>query len=123
VGRFPLGQSRLCTAEAGTELPEGFALSQNYPNPFNPSTEIAFCLPGAERVTFEVFNALGQRSATLIDEEFSAGRHSLRFDAAHFPSGVYFYRMQAGGFLPSQKDAAAEVTQPSPLQLQEGACV
>jgi len=88
----------ISTAEAGTELPQGFALSQNYPNPFNPSTEIAFSLPGSERVTIEVFNALGQRSATLIDEELPAGRHSLRFNAAHFPSGVYFYRMQAGGF-------------------------
>jgi hypothetical protein len=85
--------------ERSSSLPAGFALAQNYPNPFNPATTISFTLPTMERVKIEVFNTLGQTSARLLNEVLPAGRHSVQFIAGQLPSGVYFYRMQAGTFL------------------------
>jgi hypothetical protein len=73
-------------------LPTVFALDQNYPNPFNPSTMIEFALPKESRVTLEVYNLLGQRVATLVDEVRAAGYYTYRFDGSHYGSGVYFYR-------------------------------
>ncbi len=78
------------------EQPSRMALRQNYPNPFNPSTLIAFDLPRSERVTLEVFNALGQRVATLIDgQNLPSGAHTVRFDAGQLPSGVYLYMLRS----------------------------
>jgi hypothetical protein len=84
-------------------LPEEFALSQNYPNPFNPSTQIQFALPEESHVKLEVYNALGQRALTLVDETKSAGFYSERFDATGFASGFYVYRLQAGDFVDTKK--------------------
>jgi hypothetical protein len=77
-------------------LPTEYALSQNYPNPFNPSTQIELALPKESRVTLEVYNLLGQRVSTLVNEMMSAGYHSVKFDASTLPSGLYLYRMTAG---------------------------
>lgn len=73
-----------------------FKLSQNYPNPFNPATTINFTLPAASDVQLTVFNLLGQKVATLVNESRSAGDYSVRFDARNLASGVYFYMLQAG---------------------------
>ncbi|MCG8373966.1 MAG: T9SS type A sorting domain-containing protein, partial [Balneolales bacterium] len=75
---------------------EGFALSQNYPNPFNPSTNINFALPVASDVQLTIFNLLGQKVATLVDEPRMAGNYTVRFDASHLASGIYFYTLKAG---------------------------
>ena len=91
------------TAQASTPaLPERFDLGQNYPNPFNPSTVIPYELPAAARVRLEVFNLLGQRVATLVDEERPAGSHTARWDGTDAAgravgAGVYLYRLQGGG--------------------------
>ena len=74
-------------------LPTEFALDQNYPNPFNPSTMIEFALPKETRVTLEVYNILGQRVSTLVDESRPAGYYNVSFDAKGLASGLYFYRM------------------------------
>ncbi len=79
-------------------LPKVYALSQNYPNPFNPSTRIRYTLPEAGKVTLKIFNVLGQQVATLVNQEQNAGNFVALFEANRFPSGVYFYQLEAGSF-------------------------
>lgn len=74
-----------------------FYLAQNYPNPFNPSTNIEFEILLEGYVTLSVFNVLGQPVATLLDQELKSGTHHVTFDAADFPAGIYYYRIQANG--------------------------
>ncbi|MCH8487114.1 MAG: M12 family metallo-peptidase [Candidatus Cyclonatronum sp.] len=88
--------------ETGTELAGRVQLHQNYPNPFNPATTIGFTLPEAGEARLEVFNLAGQRVATLLDGPTAAGTHQLRFDASALSSGVYLYRLQAGGMVISR---------------------
>ncbi len=78
--------------------PENFMLSQNYPNPFNPTTTIRYSIPKASFVSLKVYDALGREVLTLVNEEKSPGNYSVVFDGSKFSSGVYFYRMYAGGF-------------------------
>jgi len=77
-------------------IPQNFSLNQNYPNPFNPTTQISFTLPEAGLTTLEVYNMLGQRVATLVNNDMSAGTHSVNFNAEALSSGVYIYRLTAG---------------------------
>jgi Secretion system C-terminal sorting domain len=77
--------------------PAVFALDQNYPNPFNPSTVIEYSLPEAGQVRLDVFNTIGERVATLVDDRQDAGRYRANFSGEAFPSGVYLYRLSAGG--------------------------
>ena len=90
------------TPEAETK-PTVYRLYQNYPNPFNPATTIQFELPKRSKVTLKIFNVLGSELATLIDKEMNAGEYKVVFDAHGFPSGVFFYRIQAEGFVQSRK--------------------
>jgi hypothetical protein len=87
---------------------EVYALSDNYPNPFNPETTIKYQLPNAGDVTLEVYNMLGQVVRTLVSEQQNAGRYVLQWDATSdaghaLSSGIYFYRIQAGGEFQSVK--------------------
>ncbi|MFW5972524.1 MAG: T9SS type A sorting domain-containing protein [Bacteroidota bacterium] len=79
-----------------TTLPHAVTLDQNYPNPFNPTTNISFTLAEGSHTTLEVFDLLGQKVATLIDETLPAGQHNTAFTPADLPSGIYFYRLRAG---------------------------
>jgi hypothetical protein len=88
--------------EEGT-IPDRSALLQNYPNPFNPSTTIRFGLPHRAHVILTLFNTLGQQVATLTNGEIDAGYHEVTFDGSGLPSGVYFYRIQAGDFSQTKK--------------------
>lgn len=82
--------------DAQQSIPKSFALAQNYPNPFNPSTLIQYDVAKAGRVTIELFNVLGQKVQTLVNENKAPGRYSVQFNAANLSSGTYFYRMTAG---------------------------
>jgi hypothetical protein len=76
------------------QIPEEYVLNQNYPNPFNPSTTIVYALPETGNVRLDVFNILGQRVATLINERVAAGTHHVQFDASRLSSGMYIYRLR-----------------------------
>ncbi len=82
-------------AQKENSIPLEFSLDQNYPNPCNPTTTIQFTLPEALRVTLKLFDILGKKLVTLVDEEMATGVHKVLFDATDFASGVYFYRIQA----------------------------
>jgi len=85
------------------EIPTKFMLYQNYPNPFNPSTTISYDLPQRSRVKLTIHNLLGQEVATLVNGEQEPGRYSVKFDASGLPSGIYFYRLEAGNFIEQKK--------------------
>jgi len=80
-----------------------FSLSQNYPNPFNPSTKIKYEIPELSFVTLKIYDVLGNEVATLVSEEKPAGNYQVNFDALAIPSGIYFYRLQAGNFIQTKK--------------------
>jgi parallel beta-helix repeat protein len=87
----------ISTAES-TRIPSCFYLAQNYPNPFNPETTIEFGLPGATRVSLEIFDLLGCKIVSLLDKKLAAGVHRVRFNASSLASGMYFYRIQTPEF-------------------------
>jgi len=98
-------------------LPQGFLLLQNFPNPFNPSTKIKFTIPSVETlrdasllVTLNVYDVLGNKIATLVNEEKPAGTFEVEFNGTGLPSGIYFYQLsartplgKAGDFVQSRK--------------------
>ena len=85
------------------EIPDRFSLSQNYPNPFNPSTQINFSIPKEGFVKITVFDALGREVEKLADKHMNAGNYKIDFDASKLTSGLYFYKIQTGGFTDTKK--------------------
>ena len=85
------------------EIPTTFSLAQNFPNPFNPTTTIQFSLPQAGDVTLKIYNVLGEEVKTLVNEFKGIGNHSVQFNANNLASGMYLYRLQAGGFVETKK--------------------
>jgi hypothetical protein len=98
-----------------TMFPLEFRLDQNYPNPFNPKTEIRYGIGPARLggdgqaggegvlVLLNVYDLLGREVATLVNEWKAAGAHTVRFDGSGLASGVYVYRLTAGGYVASRK--------------------
>ncbi|MFI5253069.1 MAG: T9SS type A sorting domain-containing protein [Bacteroidota bacterium] len=78
-----------------SEIPTAYSLQQNYPNPFNPTTKIEYALPAQSHVSLKIYNMLGQLVQTLVDQDQSTGFKSIAWNAEKFPSGVYFYRLEA----------------------------
>lgn len=85
------------------EAPLVFALGQNYPNPFNPNTAIEYSIAETANVTLTVYTITGQEVMTLVNEVKSPGVYNVSFDASRLSSGVYIYRIVAGGFTQTQK--------------------
>ncbi len=83
--------------------PERPMLAQNYPNPFNPSTVVEYRLPRAGHVRLDVYDTLGRKIAELVDGEQSAGAHRVPFSAVGLSSGLYFCRLESGGFAETRK--------------------
>ena len=84
-------------------IPNGYSLNQNYPNPFNPSTKISFGLPQRSNVSLNVFNALGEQVAELVNGTLEAGTHTYNFDASDLTSGIYIYSLQTDAGIISNK--------------------
>ncbi len=80
-----------------------FQLSQNHPNPFNPTTTIKYQIPELSFVTLKVYDVLGNEIATLVNEEKPIGSYEVEFNATSLPSGIYFYKLQAGDFVEIKK--------------------
>lgn len=89
--------------DTGDFLPTAIALEQNFPNPFNPVTAISYSLPSETQVRLDVITLQGQRVATLVQGTQSAGTHRVNFDASHLSSGIYLYRLEAGGQVITRK--------------------
>ena len=104
IGALGIGCSVTSTPELNTDLmPSHFALYPNYPNPFNPTTKIIFSLPQLVKVTLTVYDVRGKEVINLVDEVLPAGHYEVAFEGADLSSGVYFYRIQAEGFVQSRK--------------------
>ena len=85
------------------EIPQSFTLEQNYPNPFNPVTTIRFSVPEYTNVKLTVYDILGKEVSVLANEKLSPGSYEIDFNAENIPSGVYFYRLQAGNYIETRK--------------------
>ena len=79
-------------------IPDKFILEQNYPNPFNPVTVIRYSLTANSPVELKIYNLLGKEVAALVNEVKNTGTHSVEWNAAGFPSGIYFYTISANDF-------------------------
>jgi hypothetical protein len=92
-----------------TEIPQEFKLYQNYPNPFNPSTKIRFSIPpyqggqGDGLTKLVIYDVLGKEITTLANEQLNPGTYEVEWNTSDFPSGIYFYTLQAGSFNQTKK--------------------
>lgn len=107
VGRF--NSNLTGTGSNGTDIiADNFRLSQNYPNPFNPETTIQFTIiPNAKaqlsKVELTIYDVLGRSVAALVNDRLAAGKYSYEWNAANYPSGIYFYELKTAGFTQTKK--------------------
>ena len=87
----------------GSVIPNKFELRQNFPNPFNPNTTISYSVQEAKHVSLKVFDVLGNKVQTLLDENKEAGNYEVLFDGNKLTSGIYFYRLKSNDFLETKK--------------------
>ncbi len=87
----------------GTTVPDKFNLMQNYPNPFNPETSISFDLPQSSIVKLTIYDLSGKETALLVNRQLNAGNYTINWIASALPSGVYFYKIEAGDFISIKK--------------------
>lgn len=93
----------LVSVEEEREVPTEYLLHQNYPNPFNPNTTISYEVPERAYIEVIVFNLLGMKVATLVQEVKQPGTYTINWDASGYASDLYFYRLKAGGFIQTKK--------------------
>jgi glucuronoarabinoxylan endo-1,4-beta-xylanase len=93
--------------KSGNTVPTGYGLEQNYPNPFNPSTIVRFSIPKPDNVSLTVFDILGRKIATLVDQKLSSGTYQVTWNPS-VASGVYLYRIQSSNFSQTRKMIALD---------------
>jgi len=104
-----VGMSGVITVEAATDINDKnitidqYRLDQNFPNPFNPSTKITYSIPERSNVSIKVFDLLGSEVIELVNGEVETGQYDLTFNTNNLPSGIYFYKLQAGSFVETKK--------------------
>jgi len=98
-----IGSGLIQITNISSNIPGEYKLSQNYPNPFNPSTKINFDLKNTAFAMLRIYDMTGREVRTLVNEKLSAGSYSYDFKASELPSGVYFYQLQAEGFIETKK--------------------
>ena len=86
-----------------TSIPNHYNLSNPYPNPFNPTTTIEFSIPRSDKVSIKVYDVVGKEITTLLTDYLSIGHHSIKWDGNNNSSGIYFIRMESGGFVDMKK--------------------
>ena len=79
-------------------LISNYVLYNNYPNPFNPNTSIEYAIPSNGFVSLIVYNMLGREISKLVNEQKSAGKYKVDFNAENLSSGIYFYKIKSGSF-------------------------
>jgi photosystem II stability/assembly factor-like uncharacterized protein len=84
-------------------IPEDYLLFQNYPNPFNPSTNITYQIIKSGYVLLKIFDVLGRKISTLVNEKQSPGTYEISFDGSNLSSGIYFYKLVAGDFTETKR--------------------
>ncbi len=107
LGRLTLAEETAVSGRSGG-MAESFQLGRNFPNPFNPATTIPFRVREACKVTLKVYDALGKEVAVLADGKYTAGNHTVRFDASGLPSGIYIYEIEMGDFRAAGKMTVLE---------------
>lgn len=95
-GKSNAGGAVTSVKDQSVAMPYGFKLNHNYPNPFNPQTSIRFELSETAQISLLIYNNLGQQIATLADQRFEAGSHTLEWDAQDLPSGIYYSVLRVG---------------------------
>lgn len=100
--RYKERQTIVSVGESNSAL-VSFSLQQNFPNPFNPETNIQFSLGKKELITLKVYDILGNEVAELLNGKMNEGHQTVKFNAANFPSGTYFYQLKAENFIETKK--------------------
>jgi len=91
---YKSGESYSFKAPSSNSIPNNYKLFQNYPNPFNPTTTIRFFIPTDSFVKLDIFNILGQKVETILNEKLLAGFYEKKVDGKNLSSGVYFYKLE-----------------------------
>jgi hypothetical protein len=98
-----LGEPNNVNEDINNFVVKNFKLEQNYPNPFNPNTKMKYSIPQSSNVIIKVFDLLGNKIETLVNEEKQVGNYEITWYAEDVPSGVYFYQLKAGSFVETKK--------------------
>jgi choice-of-anchor B domain-containing protein len=85
------------------EIPQLFKLNQNFPNPFNPATVIGYTLNKNSNVKLRIYDVLGNEVSVLVNEKQKEGNYSVKWNAANYPSGIYFYKIESNGYSETKK--------------------
>ena len=102
-GIFRSTQPTTSVLQSGNRAPTSYVLHQNYPNPFNPRTTIGFDVPHTANIALKIFDLLGREIVTLMNQPLRPGEYKVEWDASNFPSGVYFYRVEAEDFVQTRR--------------------